>query len=383
MSTTRQFRWAALSIVAIVVAALLLTVSACGSKESTDNGGGEGVDAATATSAEDFGGMDGLVEAAKAEGQLNVIALPPDWANYGEIIKAFEAKYDIKVNSAQPDAASQDEINAIKQLKGTDRAPDVVDVGLAIAAANEEYFAPYMIVDWDKIPDDLKHPDGLWHADYTGYMAIGFDAGKVPAPTSVNDLLGSEYKGMVALNGNPTQAAAGFNGVVMASLANGGSPDDIAPGVDFFSKLSQAGNLLPVDPTPASIAAGQTPVVIDWDYNLLAVADEVKGKIDWQVVIPENNIVAAYYIQAVSKYAPHPAAARLWQEFIYSPEGSNWWLRGGAFPVLYDAMVEAGTVDTEAVESLPEVVGTPVTLTLEQQEAAQDYLLANWDKAVQ
>ena len=381
MSTTGRFRWAALSIVAVLVVSLLLVVAACGKSETTGEGGG--TDAATATSVEDFGGMDGLVKAAQEEGQLNVIALPPDWANYGEIIKAFEAKYDIKINSAQPDAASQDEVNAIKQLKGTDRAPDVVDVGAAIAAANEDLFAPYKIVDWDKIPDNLKQADGLWHADYTGYMAIGFDAGKVPAPTSVNDLLKPEYKGMVALNGNPTQAAAGFNGVVMASMANGGSPDDIAPGVEFFSKLSKAGNLLPVVPTPASVAAGQTPVVIDWDYNLLAMAKEVEGKIDWQVIIPENNIVAAYYIQAVSKYAPHPAAARLWQEFIYSPEGSNWWLRGGAFPVLYDAMVEAGTVDSEAVASLPEVVGTPVTLTLEQQEAAQEYLLANWDKAVQ
>ena len=97
-------------------------------------------------------------------------------------------------------------------------------------------------------------------------MSIGYDAGSVPAVTSVSDLLKPEFRGKVALNGNPTQAAAGFNGVMMAALANGGSADDIAPGVEFFRQLKQAGNFLPVDPTPATIASGQTPVVIDWEY---------------------------------------------------------------------------------------------------------------------
>ena len=50
-----------------------------------------------------------------------------------------------------------------------------------------------------------------------------------------------------------------------------------------------------------------------------------------------------YYFQAINKDAPHPAAARLWQEFLYSDEGQNLWLKGGARPVRADAMVKAGT----------------------------------------
>ena len=97
-------------------ALVVIGLVACAPPEKEDTGSQteSGVNAKEATSAADFGGMDGLVEAAKAEGQLNVIALPPDWANYGAIIKAFEDKYGIKVNSAQPDANSQDEINAAK-----------------------------------------------------------------------------------------------------------------------------------------------------------------------------------------------------------------------------------------------------------------------------
>ncbi len=326
--------------------------------------------------------MEKLVEAAKAEGQLNVIALPPDWANYGEIINAFTAKYGIKVNSAQPDASSQDEINAAKQLKGQGGAPDVFDLGTAVALANTAMFAPYKVATWDDIPAELKEANGAWVNDYGGYMSIGYDAAKVPAPTGVADLLGAPYKGKVALNGDPTQAGAAFNGVVAAALGNGGSADDIAKGVDFFGQLKKAGNFLPVDPTPATIESGQTPVVFDWDYLNVAQGAKLQGKIDWKTVVPANAVVGSYYVQAVNADAPHPAAARLWQEFLYSDEGQNLWLKGGARPVRADAMKAAGTLDTAAFDALPAVTGTPVFLTEAQTKAANDYLAANWAKAV-
>lgn len=340
-------------------------------------------DAASATSAADFGGMEQLIAAAQAEGELNVIALPPDWANYGTMIETFAEKYGIEVNSAQPDASSQDEINAANQLRGQDRAPDVFDLGGAVALRNTDLFAPYKVATWDDIPDALKDPDGLWVSDYGGYMSIGYDAGSVPDPTTVGDLLKPEYRGKVGLNGNPTQAAAGFNGVMMAALANGGSADDIAPGVEFFRQLKEAGNFLPVDPTPATIASGQTPVVIDWEYNNVAQIEAVKGPRDWKLIVPEGGVVGAFYVQAINKDGPHPAAARLWQEFLYSDEGQNIWLQGFARPVRIDAMIAAGTVDQEAVANLPEVKGEPTFLTQDQLAAAQQYLLENWEQAVE
>ncbi len=326
--------------------------------------------------------MDKLIEAAKAEGQLNVIALPPDWANYGEIIQAFTAKYGIKVNSAQPDASSAEEITAAKNLKGQGGAPDVFDLGTAVALANTSMYAPYKVATWTDIPDALKEASGLWVNDYGGYMSIGYDAGKVPAPTSVADLLGAAYKGKVALNGDPTQAGAAFNGVVMAALGNGGSADDIAKGVDFFKQLKTAGNFLPVDPTPATIESGQTPVVFDWDYLNVAQGVKLAGKIDWKTVVPANAVVGSYYVQAINLDAPHPAAARLWMEFLYSDEGQNLWLKGGARPVRADAMKTAGTIDTAAFAALPATTGTPVFMTEAQTKAANDYLAANWASAI-
>jgi len=367
-------------VASLATLATMTALAACAPpSDDDDNQDDSGSSAATATSAEDLGGMEALVEAAQEEGELNVIAVPPTWANYGEIISTFEKKYDIKVNSAQPDGDSQDEINAAVQLAGTDRAPDVFDLAQSVALANTEMFAEYRVDTWDTVPDEFKADDGTWVNDYGGFMSIGYDASKVPAITSLDDLLEPEFKGKVALNGDPTEAGAAFSGVVMASVANGGSADDIAPGVEFFAELKKAGNFLPVDPTPATIASGQTPVVIDWDY-LNAV--ESQNLDDWEVFVPEEAPVAGYYFQAINADAPHPAAARLWQEFLYSDEGQNLWLAGGARPVRAEAMAEAGTIDTELYDALPPVAGDPVIATNEQTEEMAAYLSENWAKAI-
>ena len=374
---TRPTAW-----MAVVAAASSIALVACSPPTSTDDPSSStsgGANAATATSAEDLGGMDALVAAAKKEGELNVIALPPDWANYGAIITAFGDKYDIKVNSAQPDASSADEITAADRLKGQSGAPDVFDLGAAVASANTDKFAPYKVATFDSVPADFKDPDGTWVNDYGGYMSVGYDSSKVPAPTSLDDLLKADYKGKVALNGDPTKAGAAFAGVQMASIASGGTAGDVTKGVEFFKKLKAAGNFIPVDPTPATIASGQTPVVIDWDYLNAAQTAKVPT---WEVFVPENAVVAGYYVQAVNKDAPHPAAARLWQEFLYSDEGQNLWLAGGARPVRFDDMKAAGTLDAAAAEALPPVTGTPVVPSAADSDTAKAYLAKEWANAI-
>ncbi|WP_324274009.1 extracellular solute-binding protein [Blastococcus brunescens] len=230
-----------------------LVLTACGSDDGGSSGGGDGSDAATATSAEDFGGMDALIEAAQEEGTLNVIALPPDWANYGEMLETFSEKYDIEINSASPDGSSQDELNAVESQRGQDRAPDVLDLGTAFArqAQAQGLLAPYKVETWDEIPENQKDADGHWFNDYGGFISIGCNASVVETcPTTFAELLDPQYAGQVALNGNPTQAAAAFSGVWAASLANGGSLDDIGPGIDFFTQIKDAGNFNPVEITP-------------------------------------------------------------------------------------------------------------------------------------
>ena len=373
-------RAGALGIIALAAASAVACSAPEADGPAETAGSSDAVDASTATSAEDFGGMEALVEAANAEGQLNVIALPPDWANYGEVIAGFQAKYpEITVTSDQPDASSADEIATAKRLAGQDGAPDVFDLGAAVALANTDMYAAYKVATWDDIPADFKDPDGKWVNDYGGYMSIGFDSAKVPAPTSVADLLKADYQGKVALNGNPTEAGAAFAGVQMVSIAQGGSAGDLAKGVDFFAQLTAAGNFIPVDPTPATVESGQTPLVIDWDYLNAALAEKLPT---WKVMVPSEAVVAGYYFQAINADAPNPAAARLWQEWLFSDEGQNLWLKGGARPIRMDAMTETGTIDAEAASRLPSFEGTPVVPTQADSDAGKQFLAENWANAV-
>ena len=358
--------------------ALSLALAACAAPDSNNNAAGSNnTGASSGQSSADY--MKKLIADAKKEGELNVIALPPTWANYGEIIKTFSEKYGIKVNSKLPDTDSQTEIDTAKRLKGQETAPDVFDVSQAVALANTDMFAPYKVQTWDDIPAENKDPDGRWFNDYGGYMSIGYDSKAVPAVSSLDDLLGGDYKGKVALNGDPTESGSGFNGVLMASIDQGGSADNIAPGVDYFKKLNDAGNLVPVDVTPATIESGQTPVVIDWDYLNAA---ETKALPSWKVIVPENAVVGGYYFQAINADAPHPNAARLWEEFLYSDQGQNLWLAGGARPIRADAMVKAGTIDKALYDKLPPVKGEPVFPTVAQTNKASKYLADHWSNAV-
>ena len=165
------------------------------------------------------------------------------------------------------------------------------------------------------------------------------------------------------------------------ALAQGGSLQDISPGVKWWGEVSKSGNLLKIDPDPATIQSGQTPIVLDWDYLNVTETDKNKASFDWQVNVPSDGLFAQYYAQAINKNAPHPAAARLWQEFLYSDQGQNLWLGGKARPVRLDAMTEAGTADKTLVASLPPVQGEPQFPTQAQTDAAQQVVAQTWASA--
>jgi putative spermidine/putrescine transport system substrate-binding protein len=372
---------------AAVVGSLLLT-AACGSSGSSSSSSGttagSAVNWATVSSLAQGGGMSALVAAAKKEGQLNVITLPSNWANYGTIMKDFTAKYGIKINDANPDGSSQDELNAIAQLKGQNRAPDVVDVGTAFAVKGDQAgdWAPYEVATWSDIPADAKAPNGDWYADYGGYVAIGYNSATVKTPpTSFASLLNPVYKNQVAINGNPTQASAAFSAVFASALANGGSLNNIAPGIAYFKKLHSVGNFVPVTASAATMESGQTPIVIWWDYLLASeIGPSVPGL---KIVIPSDASYAAYYDQAISKYAPDPAAARLWEEYLYSTTGQNLWLEGEARPIELSTLVSSGTVNQAAYKALPPAPSGSVTFPTQSQQAAAEAVVAQqWSSVI-
>lgn len=335
----------------------------------------------------DSGSMDALVTAAKAEGGLNTIALPRDWCNYGALIDGFTAKYGIPINGINPGGGSKDELEAIKANKDNPgpQAPDVVDVGLSYGpqGVSEDLYAPYKVSTWDSIPDSAKSADGMWYGDYYGVLAFEVNTAVVTTvPKDWSDLLKPDYKNMVALAGDPTASNQATSAVWASAFSQpDGSLDNAAPGLDYFKQLNDAGNFVPVIGNQTTVAQGESPIRIAWTYNALADKDALAGNPPIEVVVPATGRFGGMYVQAISKYAPHPNAAKLWMEYLYSDEGQNEWLKGYCNPIRYDDMVAKGTVDKDAQAKLPDTSGTNLP-TLDQITKATDVIVAGWPTVV-
>ena len=326
----------------------------------------------------------------QAEGaKVNLIALPDEWANYKGILASFGEKYpDVEYPVANPDASSKEEMEAVQTLAGQDDMPDNVDVSPAVAQemVDAGLFEPYVLTSDAEIPAGLKDAASNWTAAYYGIMAITTNTKIVPvAPTSFADLAKPEYKGLVALNGDPRESGAAFAAVMAASLANGGSADDIMPGIQFFADLKASGNLGGTDVTKETVLSGETPIGIDWSYNVPGLAAELDAAgITYETHFPSDGIYGGFYGQGIIKDSPHQACSKLWMEHIFSNEGALGYLEGGAVPARIEALTAAGLVTEEVKANLPpdELIAQISFLTPSQIAAAKALLAEQWGTMV-
>ncbi|NGO51792.1 ABC transporter substrate-binding protein [Allomesorhizobium camelthorni] len=336
--------------------------------------------------------MDELVAAAKAEGQLTTIALPHNWCGYGDVIAGFKAKYpEITINELNPDAGSADEIEAIKANKDNKgpQAPDVIDVGLSFGptAKAEDLIQPYKVSTWDTIPDSAKDADGYWYGDYYGVLAFIVNTDIVKnVPQDWADLLKDEYANSVSLSGDPRTSNQAIQAVYAAGLASGATDAKTSgeKGLEFFKELNAKGNFVPITAKAAPIAQGATPIAVAWDYNALAWRDGFLDNPPAEVVVPKTGVVAGVYVQAISAYAPHPNAAKLWMEYLYSDEGQLGWLKGYCHPIRFNDLAKNGKIPQELLDKLPpaESYEKAVFPTLEEQGVAKETITKNWDAVV-
>jgi putative spermidine/putrescine transport system substrate-binding protein len=374
------------SVVSIMVATAFV-LSACGGAAAVPDV------AAGYTGSVVAGVPQDLVTACKSEGMLTIIATPPDWANYGEIFADFQLTSGVKINSLDPNAGSADELAAIeanKTNKGP-QAPDIVDVGYAYGAQGiaAGYYQPYKVSTWDKIPETVlgipaKDPTGLWIGGYYGVMAMIVNTAVVKnVPANWSDLLKPEYKGQVALAGDPRTSNQAIQAVFAASLANGGSLDNAQPGLDFFNQVNQAGNFVPVIAKPGTITQGATPIAFFWDYNAFGYKDAAAGNPPETVIYPSPTI-ASMYVQAISAYAPHPNCAKLWMEVLHSDEGQLAWMKGYAHGVQQADLESRGVIPADLKAKLPASVAfsSAVSPTPDQLTAALTLIKAGWMSTV-
>lgn len=335
--------------------------------------------------------LDELIAAAKTEGQLTTIALPHDWANYGEIIETFKTKYGLTINELNPDAGSADELEAIranKESKGP-QAPDVIDIGIGHTktAVTDGLVANYKVSVWDSIPDDAKDPGGFWWGEYYGVLAFEVVKPDIEnTPQDWEDLLKPEYKGKVAMAGDVLKSNQAVQTVMAAGLARTGGDIEKAPeaGLQFWKEMVDSGNFIPVIADQGRIAQRETLIVMEWDYLALANRDSLAGNPELDIVVPKSGVLAGPYAGGISAYAPHPYAARLWWEFVMSDEGQNLYLKGYAHPIRYNDMAARGVIPADLAAKLPpaENYERATFLSVEQLQASNAYITENWRKVV-
>ena len=178
-------------------------------------------------------------------------------------------------------------------------------------------------------------------------------------PADWSDLMKPEYAGQVALAGDPRASNQAILAVRAAGMAGGAAPGEAAglAGLEYFKALNAAGNFVPVIGKAGTLAQGTTPITVMWDYNALAARDTLAGNPPVDVIVPASGVLAGVYVQAISAFAPHPNAAKLWMEYVYSDEGQLAWLKGYCHPVRFNALVAAGKVPQELIDALPPAEG--------------------------
>lgn len=281
-----------------------------------------------------------LKDAVKKEGKIVSYGMPADWANLGEIWSNFSKEYGI--THSDTDMTSAEEIAKFDAEKANAVA-DIGDVGITFGnvAISRDVVQPHKAPTWNDVPDWAKDKNGLWTGEYAGTIAFLVNTKLVKdVPHSWADLLKPEYKGDV-VTGDVLKAAQSQAAVLAAALANGGDEKNLTPGLDYFKKLSQAGNLKPSDNVFAVFQKGEIPVGILWDFNALGYRSRLADKENYQVVIPSDGTVSSAYVSIINKYAPHPNAAKAFQDYLLSDEGQILLAKGFARPIRDNVQIPA------------------------------------------
>ncbi len=306
-----------------------------------------------------------LLKAAQAEGTVNSVGMPDDWANWKETWNDLSTKYGLK--HSDTDMSSAQEI--AKFLAEKDNASaDIGDVGAAFGpvAVQKGVTQPYKPTTWDQVPDWAKDKDGMWALAYTGTIAFIIDKSQVKdEPHSWADLLNSKYKVTI---GDVSTAAQAANGVLAATYAMGGNEKDLKPGLEYFGKLAKAGRLSLTNPVIASLEKGEVQVGVVWDFNGLSYRDKI-DKTRFDVVIPSDGSITSGYTTIINKFAKHPNAAKLAREYIFSDAGQINLARGYARPIRADHI------------TLPDDVKAKLLPSSEYKNAHPIADPAAWDKS--
>ncbi|MFP1724919.1 ABC transporter substrate-binding protein [Lonsdalea quercina] len=275
------------------------------------------------------GSVAELAQAARAEGQVNSVGMPDNWANWKDTWKDLNEKYGLR--HTDTDMSSAQEI-AKFAAETQNASADIGDVGASFGpiAMQKGVTQPYKPTTWSQIPDWAKDKDGHWALAYTGTIAFIVNKQLVKdVPHSWADLKKGSYTVTI---GDVSSAAQATNGILAAAYAMGGDEHNLKPGLNLFADLAKAGRLGLTNPVIANIEKGEVQVGVVWDFNGLNYRDQI-DKNRFVVLIPSDGSVTSGYTTIINKYAQHPNAAKMAREYIFSDAGQINLARGYARPI--------------------------------------------------
>lgn len=287
---------------------------------------------ALSTSAMAADSVKDLEAAAKAEGAINSVGMPDNWANWIGTWTDLTAKYGLV--HMDTDMSSAQEVAKFDAEKDNASA-DIGDVGAAFGpiAVAKGVTQPYKPTTWDQIPDWAKDKDGHWALAYTGTIAFIVNKKLLrgsDVPKSWADLKDGKYKVSI---GDISSSAQAANGVLAAAYSLKGDESNIQPGLALFTELAKQKRLGLNDPTIATMEKGEIEVGVVWDFNGLSYKAKMANPDDYVVLIPSDGSVVSGYTTIINKYAKHPNAAKLTREYIFSDDGQINLAKGNARPI--------------------------------------------------
>ena len=262
---------------------------------------------------------------------------PPEWADWGSQLKAIQAKLGIQV---PPDNKNSGQAIAALIAEKANPVADVTYLGgiAADPAKDAGVLTPYKPKNWEKIPADLKDPDGNWFTIHSGTLGLFVNKaalGNKPVPQSWADLLKPEYKGMVGYL-DPTSAAVGQLGVMAINLALGGTYDNLDPAIKFFKELAKNQPIVPKQTSYARVISGEIPILLDYDFN--AYRGQYTDKAPVQFVIPKEGTLVFPYVMGLVNKGPNAENGKKVLDFVLSDESQAMWGNAYLRPVFAEKL---------------------------------------------
>ena len=284
-------------------------------------------------------GIAALANVTDAAAQQRAICYncPPEWADWGSQLKAIQSKLGIQV---PPDNKNSGQAIAALIAEKANPVADVTYLGgiAADPAKDAGVLTPYKPANWEKIPADLKDPDGNWftiHSGTSGLFVNKAALGNKPVPQSWADLLKPEYKGLVGYL-DPTSAAVGQLGVMAINLALGGTYDNLDPAIKFFKELAKNQPIVPKQTSYARVISGEIPILLDYDFN--AYRGQYTDKAPVQFVIPKEGTLVFPYVMGLVNKGPNPDNGKKVLDFVLSDDSQAMWGNAYLRPVFADRL---------------------------------------------